>query len=96
MTPPRRGRSRRRYRIRSVTVRRSHRAGDGLWVEADDLNGAQDAAWEFYKHTGADVEIVENLPREPEPKVIWRLRARWACEFCGSLTDDHYDDACFG
>jgi hypothetical protein len=95
MTPPRHGRSQRRYRIRAVSVRRAHRAGDGRFVEADDLNGAQDAAWELHKHTESDVEIVENVPGESEPQVIWRLSARWACEYCGSLTDDHYREACF-
>ena len=96
MTPSRRGRSQRRYRIRPVTVRRNHRAGDDLWVEADDLHGAQDAAWELYKHNGSDVEILENVRGAPEPQVVWRLSTRWACEYCGSLTDDHYDEACFG
>jgi len=95
MTRARRGRSQRRYSVRPVTVRHVHRGGDGLSAEADDLRGAQDAAWELYKHTESDVEIVENVRGDREPPVIWRLSVRWACEFCGSLTDEHYDEACF-
>lgn len=41
------------------------------------------------------MEIVENVRGDREPQVIWRLSVRWACEFCGSLTDEHYDEACF-
>lgn len=95
MTPSRRGRSRRRYSIRPIRDGHVRRASDGPWVEADDLQGAQDAAWELYRHTERDIEIVENVPGEPEPPIIWRLTARWACEYCGSLTDDHYNAACF-
>lgn len=64
-----------RYSVREALPKGHTRSRHALSASASEINGAYEAAWQLYKMTLGDIEVIDH--EEGDEFVLFTLRVEW-------------------